>query len=200
MRKIHVVLLLTSIIAAYGPAATALDFPQGFYGGLGFGVSETDESACEIVNPNQFNCDDESFAWKLYAGYQILKWVGVEVGYYDLGNSSAFAGSTNLEAEVDGFTGAVTATVPILERVGFLAKVGYFLWDGELSGSLNGVPVSISDVDNDLFWGFGFRLPFTEKFGVGVEYERFLDVGNDSVFSAGKTDIDYYSVSFLYSF
>ena len=45
--------------------------------------------------------------------------------------------------------------------------------------------------------GLGVRYPFTEKLGVGLEWNRYVDVGDNTV---GESDIDVYSVDLIWRF
>lgn len=200
-------LTVTAMIAWAGPAA-ATDFPSGFYVGGGLGFARLTDSICGQLPGTlgaQLRCDEEDVAWKFYAGWQPIKWAGIEVGYTNLGETTASAGSTNLKAQADGGTVAVTFTAPYAERIGLYGKVGAFFWDGDLSGRLLGTDVgTIKSDDTSTLVGVGLRYPLGDHIGIGLEWERYLDVGSTSAggyqFSGGQTDVDFYSANFLYRF
>jgi hypothetical protein len=56
----------------------------------------------------------------------------------------------------------------------------------------------VSDNGGNAAIGLGIEYMFNETIGVRGEWERFLNVGNDS--STGKTSIDMFSVSALLRF
>jgi len=207
MRITSLSLIAASSLLLFGQSAGAVEFPKGFYAGASIGVSQVDTPACEgLPAPTLLNCDDQDAAFKLLAGYQFWKWLGLEASYFDLGDQTAAGGTTNVSAEVDGYSLAVTTTIPVLDRAGVFLKLGAFYWDQDVDGLVDPagptpqVTVSSSNDDTDLFWGFGVRLPFTERFGLGFEFETYQDVGEKSPFSAGQSDIELYSLNFLYSF
>ncbi|RMF95593.1 MAG: hypothetical protein D6727_10400 [Gammaproteobacteria bacterium] len=198
--------------------AAAVDNPTGFYAGGGLGLAKADKTACDeldrTVSPtfsSQVNCDDQDVAWKLFVGWQPIKWAGIEAGFLDLGKLTAKGGATDVSAKVDGGFIAATFTVPMLEQVGFYGKGGVYIWDGELGGTISSIgPIpTIKDDDSSGFFGFGFRFPLGERFGMRLEYERYLDIGPPGSiptpsgpfqFGAGQSDVDYFSVHGLFSF
>ncbi len=218
MRNWPIIAVLGAAFAGLLPAAQAVENPTGFYVGGGLGFSKADSTACDkldrSISPtvsSQLQCDDEDTAWKLFVGWQPVKWAGIEAGFLDLGKLTARGGATDMAAKVDGGFIAATFTLPMLEQVGFYGKGGVYLWDGEFGGTLSGVGAlpTIEDDDSSGFLGFGFRFPLGERFGMRVEYERYLDIGTtDSVatpfgplqFSGGQSDVDYFSIHGLFSF
>jgi hypothetical protein len=211
MRQNGLFLVAVSALALYGPSASAIEFNQGFYGALGIGVSEVDQSTCGKIpvggrpgGSSQFNCDDTDSAWSVIGGWQILKWVGVEAGYTDLGETTVKGGGTNISAEVDGFTLAVTPTLPISEGASLFVRGGAFFWSDDVSGQFDDqvtvTPVSSSEDDTSGFIGAGIRVKFTERFGIGVEWNRYLDVGDKDSAGVGESDIDHFLMNFIVSF
>ena len=208
MNKASLLTATAAIIAGWASTASALDFPSGFYVGGGLGFSRLSDSVCDQLPGTigaQLRCDEQDVAWKVYAGWQPIRWVGVEAGYLDLGETTASGGITNLKAQADGGTLALTFTAPYIERIGLYGKVGAFFWDGELSGKLFGTDIgSVTADDTSTFLGIGLRYPFGDHFGVGVEWERYLDIGSTSAggfeFAGGQVDVDMYTANFIYAF
>jgi hypothetical protein len=192
MRQRYLTVLLTGLLATYGSAANAVELPNGFYAGFGGGVSQN-QDLCDDT-PSRVGCDDRDFAWKILGGYKFMKWIGVEAAYVDLGDYELDSGAENGSLEIDGFTLAVTTTLPILERAGIFFKAGAFFWDTELTGL-----AGTGDDGTSLLLGGGLRLPFTERFGMGIEFDYLSDVGENNT-TFGESDIFVYGANFIWSF
>ena len=194
MRSKAFVLLAMGLLGFYSHSASALDFNQGFYAAIGLGVAEVDESVCNALDiggrpggASQFNCDDSGFAWSLIAGWQVLKWVGIEAGYLDLGEISAAGGGTDVSAEVDGLTLAITPTLPLSEGFSLFARVGGLFWDSDVEGQVSVtqggssdplvIPIDSSDDDTSTFIGAGARASLTERLIISAEWNRYFDIG-----------------------
>jgi len=189
--------LLIGSITIYASQAMAVDFPTGFYAGAGGGVSSDRDFCAQAGKTN--NCEDTDFAWRIYGGYQLLKWVSFEGGYTDLGSSDAKIALVGVadetKSEVEGFTLATALTIP---KIGIFGKVGAFFWDKDSTTVPLGFdPVSASETGTSLMFGVGGRYPLTEKFGIGLEWDRYVDVGDNTV---GESDMDVYSIDLIWSF
>lgn len=204
------VALLTAL-AATSQVAWAEDDEKesiwNFYVGGGLGVSKVDDTACDALRgvnlDTQQDCDDKDEAYKLYAGWRPLKNFAFEGGYLDLGETTAKGGQTNIDNQVDGWTASALVFIPGLERIGAFIKGGAYWYDQDVSGivGLGGrVPVKSEESDRAGFFGAGVRLPIGKNLQMSVEWERFLDVGDDDVFAAGQTDYNFYSIGGVFTF
>jgi len=208
MRNAGTAALFGALFFACSGAAKALDYPSGFYVEGALGYSKVVTSACESLPgtlPTQFACKEDDSAWEVIAGWQPFEWAGIEAGYVNLGQSTASAGPTSFKAKVDGGVIAVNFTAPGLRDIGLYGRVGAFVWEGELSGQVSGLPPGLVSlpVKNDgtsPVVGVGFHWPLGEHVGIGLRWDRYFDVGNDDFFSAGKTDIDNFSARLMWNF
>ena len=210
---------MVSTLTLAAPTAWAQDSDSedsgsiwNFHVGAGLGVSKIDDTACDALTAigtgTQQNCDDEDTGWKIYAGWQPLKNFALEAGYLDLGETTAKGGATNLSAEVDGWTVATLAFIPGLEKLGVYIKGGVYFYDADLSGVLSGVPVSADESDPAPLYGMGLRLPLNDNLRMNIEFERFLDIGDDATFTfpsgatltIGETDVNYFSAGAVWVF
>jgi len=208
MRNAGIAALMGALFFAWSGSASALDYPNGFYveGALGYARVET--SACESLPgqlPITLACKEDDASWELMVGWQPFKLAGIEAGYVDLGETTASAGTTDLKAKVDGAVLAVTFTVPGLREIGLYGRAGAYFWDGELSGRIAGptppgVSLPVKDDGTSAILGIGFRWPLTDNVGIGLRWDRYFDVGNDSFFSAGQTDINNFSGRLMWNF
>lgn len=179
-----------------------------FYVGGAYGVSKIDDTACDALRSvntsTQQNCDDKDEGYKVYAGWRPLKNFAFEGGYLDLGESAAKGGQTNIDNQVDGWIASALVFIPGLERFGVFIKGGAYWYDQKVSGnvSVNGGRVAVNSKRSDPAgaFGAGVRLPIGKSLQLGVEVERFLDVGDDDNFSAGESDYTFYSVGGVFTF
>ena len=125
---------------------------------------------------------------------------GIEAFYADLGEFTAKGTvlgvpASAIDAEIDGFGISAVGTWPIDDKFSVFGKVGVFIWDLDVSGTLGGAPIgSIADDDgSDLTYGIGAHYSFNETFAIRVEWERFDDIGDD-------IDGDFLSAGIVLSF
>lgn len=180
MRRFFIT-LLASLFIAPGTEAIASDFANGFYFGASGGVADNLDVCDEIGNPSSPRpCEDSDFGWQIFAGWQFLKWVSIEGGWTDLGQSShQDVSGTSTQSETEGLQINAVATVPVLEKIGLYFKAGAYVWDLEVSQTdILGARSEISDQGVDYVLGAGLRFPLVESLGVNIEYQRFEDVGD----------------------
>jgi hypothetical protein len=157
---------------------------QGFYlgGAYSWATLDIDEVDANLL-------DDNANAYKLFAGYEFPKFIGLEATYLDFGSYDVgdFESDEVLaSADLSAWTAALTGRIPLGKLFTIYAKVGYFFWDAEVQAAEDiGDLVGSTDSGEDLFYGAGLRLNFG-KFSVLGEYETFdgEDFKND-LFSLG---------------
>lgn len=183
------------------PALAADD--QGFYAGVGAGLFSVEVG--DFESGLDFDADDTGF--RVFGGWQMNEFFGLEAGYEDGGTASETIGdlaTIGIEAEVDidvsGFDILLTGTIPFSDMFYGYAKAGMLFWDGDVASTLRedngagGVIVtqdSASESGEDLAYGAGLGFDFSENFGVRLEY-MFYDISD--------ADADFLSASVLMRF
>jgi len=165
--------------------------------------------------------DDTTDVWGALVGYRINKWVGTEIGYVNLGevkydfdgvlNSTLNPGaiSENFDYTMSyrfdsaGPTAAVVGFLPLGPHFELNAKAGIFLADTRQTIRLNDVEVKqnfyherIDASQTEIFVGIGGTWNATENLALRVEYQKFLDVGDDT--KAYEQDFDVINVGVLF--
>ncbi len=168
MKKYMVCVVLLIVTAA---SASAAD--RGFYLGAGFGLSSFD-----VADFNEeyatLRFEDDSFALKAFAGYQILKYLAVEVAYTNPGKITMHEVATWLEhqemsVEISAWDLSVVGTLPLGAKANLFAKVGAASWDADVKVRLDDVLAEDHSRDGtDVIIGLGADL-FFGKLGVRVE-------------------------------
>ena len=186
-------------------ASTAWSQDAGVYIGGALGQAKYHD-ACDGAS---ISCDDKDSSWKIFGGYQFNRNFAVELGYADLGTSSAsgvvstglgpITASANFEATVFELT--AVGVFPVTERVSLYGRAGLYRADVELSGSgtlgATTIPVRETESNSDLTLGIGVRFGITRNLSLRGEWQRYMDVGSDEV---GESDIDVLSLGVLFRF
>jgi OOP family OmpA-OmpF porin len=199
MRRI-ILALPIGLMAIWASQAMAVDFANGFRIGASGGVSDN-QDFCVQTGGNT-SCDEKDFAWKIYGGFQFIKWIAIEGGYVDLGSASTRGpgGSQGdgSNAETEALSVSAVFTAPGLQAAGFYIKLGGAWWSQDREVASFGLPsVTSSETGGSAMAGAGFRFPFNETMGLVFEYEQYFDVGTAET---GESDIGVVSVGLLWSF
>ncbi|MBW2277883.1 MAG: outer membrane beta-barrel protein [Deltaproteobacteria bacterium] len=161
MKRLLVAMVLCSFVAV--PAAHA----GGFYLGGSVGSSSAD-----FDQPGNTRVNFDAVGYKLFAGYGIIRFFAVEVGYTDLGNPSESFGNESFDLDMQ--LGAVWAIgiLPATPKLSLYGRLGYSAWDAELISS---VPLDkpYPKNGNDLAFGFGISYNITRRLGVQLEWENY---------------------------
>jgi opacity protein-like surface antigen len=160
MKKILITAVAGALLAA-APAMAADD--GGFYVGAGVGSFGVDVGA--------FGGDD--IGYKAFAGWMFNPYIGAEVEYLDGGTAE----DRGAEIDMTGFNASLRGAFPIGDQFSVFAKVGMIFWDADVSifeGTGN-------DSGEDVSWGVGAGLDFTDNFGMTIEYQGFEIEDTDTV-------------------
>jgi len=197
--------LLVAAIALLGPlAAHAQDDAGGrWYLGVGAGQS-TGKQFCDASAgvTAVSNCDDSDTSVRLFTGYEINRYLGVEGGYLRLGKFTAdrTIGGTTVSDEFKTYTAYLegVATLPLGDRFGLYAKAGGLYWSIKTRGTLSGVPgPDDSKGGFDFIGGAGAQFFFTRSFGIRAEYEFIPKLGDSTT---GEVDVGIVSASLIWKF
>jgi OOP family OmpA-OmpF porin len=159
---------MTTLAAAIAAALPLAAYAEGgFYVGAGLGLGTYESSdfvdcfgTCETFS-------DSDLAWGLYAGWQVSKAVGVELGYWDWGEGEDTVYGDKVTVEPSMFTVMAVGTVPIAESFSLFGKAGvaFLSIDSSVDGGEGGSGSSDSE---DLALGGGVQWN-TGNFGVRGE-------------------------------
>ena len=149
--------------------------------------------------------DGKDSAFKIGAGIQLNRYVGLEFQYIDLGTASYKAElsdgfdtlSAKIDGDTDGFGANVVGTLP-LDRFKLFGKVGYHQLKTEAKQKVSMAGVgSLTESDSTTEWvtsfGVGASYAFTPQIELVAEYEQYRDV-------ADEYDVDFGSIGLRYNF
>jgi len=202
MKKLTIVLAAAFLLLSGGYAFSA---DNGWYVGLGIGQSTIDTGVSATTGTASL--DEEGTALKVFAGYEINKYIAVEAHYLDAGEASLTGNtgdtfvadgtayvftsnnvSINAEAISYGLSGVFT--YPLHQYFAPFAKLGFQKWDIDATVSNGSSSASITDDGTGALFGVGVRADITENISVRAEFERY-DIDDD---------LDIVSASFVYRF
>jgi len=196
----------TPLIVAVGALAVGTAFPawsqdRGVYLGASIGQVEH-KQGCEGV---PVSCDQKDTSWRLFGGYQFNRYIAVEAGYADLGESKAsgvLSGvNVNATAEVTAWDVAAVGSFPIIDNLFAYGRAGIYYAETEVraTGTLGSFSATSGDKDTNtgLVLGVGLKYEFLRNFAVRAEYQRYFEVGGGDV---GESDVDVLSLGLLYRF
>jgi len=165
------------VVAGSLGAASARAADSGFYVGGSIGAGRYQDS----VNGVSGNGDGAS--GKVYGGYQINPYVGVEGGYADLGH-------------VDNGTGRVDGRAEYFDVVGSLPLGANFALLGSVGLAHVNLDTSAGDGSgNGPKFGLGAQYSLSDHFALRAQAERYrADAFGE------KPDVDQYTVGVRYTF
>lgn len=161
-------------------ATTSAAADRGFYAGLGLGVTSYDVAD---FSPDyaHLRFEDEGFGLRAFAGYRIIKHLGVEVGFTDWGDITLR--ETNIQREdervdvgLTSFDLSVLGIVPLGRKTDLYARIGYAPWDADVKETIDDVTVDASRDGSDLVFGAGIDF-LIKKIGIRVAMD-WLDAEN----------------------
>jgi OmpA-OmpF porin, OOP family len=186
------------------------DFDENF----GFPIATTLELSGVDVIGFQSSLDDSDIGWGLQVGYRFNRYIAAEVGYVNLGDAlyeaimtvddglEIFPVEASVRFKSSGPTAAVLGILPIGERFDAHLKGGIYVADTRLRSRLRDVEFDENVVhdetkasETEFFFGVGGAWNINDTYSLRVEYQRYLDIGNDDT---GEGDVDLIGVSVLF--
>lgn len=170
MKKLAVVMSGALLLASASANAE-------FYLGGKVGKSWLDDACTALTS----NCDDDSMAAGVIAGYEFFDMLSLEAGYDYLGE---FTADGLADEKVKAFTIAPKLNLPLTEDISVYGKLG-------------GARVEYGNKDDNSYLGaIGFEIESDDNFAVRIEYQRLTDVNNDLV----KAAVNSATLGLVYKF
>ncbi len=162
---------------------------QGVYLGAGYGF-------VKAKGADEF--DDDNDVGRIYIGGQFNQVVSIEGSYIDFGKY----GDQVASADIEGYSLAVKAGLPLGEFVTLYALGGNLWWDADFKA----LGATSNTDGQELFYGAGASLALSDGLDLRLEYTRFdVEFERDEIgiFGAGDdldTDLDYVGLALQYTF
>jgi OOP family OmpA-OmpF porin len=179
MKSIKALFAVGTLAVAGAVSAQTPSLSSAYIGGT-IGQAEYKDGCAGIAG-----CDEKDTAWRLLAGYQFNRYFAAEIGYHNLGEASAPAGSVEGTAwELVGI-----GAYPIIDKLSVYGKLGVYRGELEAPGA--------EETNTDLTYGAGLQYDVLKNVGVRGEWQRYSKMGGGAI---GETDVDVLSVGVVYRF
>jgi len=197
--------------------ATSVDMGgsrQDFDESFGLPIAATLELGGLDVTGFESSLEDSDIGWNLQVGYRFNRYVAAEIGYVDLGEAlyeaimtvddgvEIFPVEASFRFKSSGPTAAVLGILPIGERFDAHAKAGVYFADTRFRSRLRDVDFDQNVVhdetkagETEFFFGIGAAWNINDSYSLRVEYQRYLDLGDDD---SGEGDVDLIGLSVLF--
>lgn len=153
---------------------------------------------------------DDGAAWGVQVGYNFNSWVAIELGFTDLGNvvyeadvydasisPRDFLYFAETKYSSSGPSLAVLGTLPLNDRFDLHGRAGIFFSDTRVSYHIDEEElVEYKASGKDLILGIGASWKFKQQYALRLEWQRFLDVGDEE--ETGEEDVDLVALTFLF--
>jgi opacity protein-like surface antigen len=130
---------------------------------------------------------------KLFGGYWISPYVGIEVGYTALGDLDAEVSNIKHTLDVRGYTAAALGRFPVSEKISLLVKGGAMRWSATSKESSN----ESRNNGTTTLAGIGAEFGVARNISLRTEYEVVNDVGAEE---GDETQIRLVTLSVLLRF
>ncbi|WP_298773798.1 OmpA family protein [uncultured Shewanella sp.] len=199
--KILLSTLLTSVISFSASADTEM---SPWYIGAGTGINDyqvqCDKSATS-------SCDDNTpYGWELFTGYMFNQYIGLELGYRDLGqaNWTHFNGELNDYGSIDtkGVTLGLIGYYPFAERWNINAEIGAMRYDSKITnqwGNIYGNSEAGNHTDYTPYIGAGVGFNITENIMLSAVYRHYQDL-NPTQNNFYDLENNYWGIKLSYRF
>ena len=167
-----------SLILLAGPISA---HAGGFFVGGSIGNASLNEDF------DGLNVDDNSTAFRIFAGWRFNDYFSLEGGYHDFGDfEQTFddaGGTSTAKLSADGFTLGAAGRVPVSERFALTGRAGMFFWNG--TAEINNVSQATPE-DSNLYLGAGVSFDVSKRFQLTADWTRYeLESAVSGVFSVG---------------
>lgn len=207
------------ILAALGVAFTAAALPafpadRGFYVSADAGVSrgEGEYTGGSNVNFVRTVREDDANSLRVRLGYQFFRYVGIEVGYVDLGDFAYDIGPANCPPAIptncdftthtsaNGPFANVVFLLPVGEKFRFKGRAGFVALTYETRESGPNASANANrgkDSEGSAHFGIGAAFRATEKLEIELEYTEFRAPGFAQMGAPGPAHFEPLDISAL---
>lgn len=146
--------------------AAAQGYDSGFFAGGAVTWANFDGDRFGVV------FGEDAWGYKVFAGMDVLPYLGVEVARADFGDAEGREGTAEICVETDTWAIAVIGQIPVNEKFSVFAKAGYQFWEYEARAT-GGFQWWEKADGGDPFVGLGMRYYFGRHLFLLGEYEAY---------------------------
>jgi hypothetical protein len=192
-------LLLTAMLLLLSTTSQAWELQHyaGFGMGQGFYTKDADGVKRELARRDwtdpEVTMKDSTTIWKAYWGAYFTPFLGMQVGYVNLGNADVKASAKVNEGDEQEFVKdmaksqpdlgkgvqvSVTGRFPVSENITVHDWLGVFFWENESSATIAGRKVVETTKGTNFVLGAAAEYRLNYELGVRLEFERFNQRGD----------------------
>lgn len=187
---------------------------RGWYGGISFGQTQVtiDNSFVAVsgATAGTISKDETGSAFKLYAGYRLMRNLAIEGGYTDFGSFSATnnvtapaAGTLRHSNKVSGVLVDAVGVLPAGSNFEFSGKAGIVFTNTKADFTSTGAVVILGNAhpthsEANLKFGIGAEYRISRNLGLRLEHELVMDVGDFA--TTGEGAISMLSLGLTFRF
>lgn len=140
---------------------------DGWYAGLGIGQSSYND-----VDEDSANTRTEG--WKVYAGYQFNKYLGVEGGYVNLNDMTGTKGTVRTNIDTDAWALSAVLSYPVTDKISVMGKAGVAYMLADVS-TKNGSALTVTTGDDgyEPTYGLGVKYAVFDNLDLRAEWDRY---------------------------
>jgi OOP family OmpA-OmpF porin len=180
-------------LAAIALSFATSAFAQGAYIGGAVGVADAD-----IDCAGTLACDTQSTGYKAFAGYKFNRFVAAEIGYMNLGKSTATVDVgplVDVAIKNSGFTAGVAGFLPFSQQFTGVGRLGVYFNKTKVSGASGGFGVSMDESNTSAYAGLGVGFAVTKQLSIDAGF----DVTNME-FQGEQNNVVLWSLGLRYGF
>jgi hypothetical protein len=170
----HHVLIMTTILIALGFGASSAQ-ARGMYFGAGIGNAFYSDDIADAEDEIR-NIDENSTAWKIFAGFHGSKFLGVEGGYRSFGSIEATISDQLFKSKTTGWDIEALGRIQIISIIDLFGKAGAMFWSTDTTV----LGQTVEDSGTDFFWGLGAGVHLG-PIGARLEWESVEGGGPDNL-------------------
>lgn len=155
------------------------------YAGMGVGAADYERGGCQPGTA----CDGSDTGFKVFAGGQLNRVLGLELSYIDMGKVARNDGDTWARGLNLGLL--VNAPVGLLNLYGKLGIV--FGWT-HISSSRPGVVVG-KEADFNISYGLGVQVDVSRNWAIRADWDSYR-----LQFADGRDSVDLYTIGIVYKY
>ena len=159
--------IIAAVIAVISCNLASAAEPGASYVSLSVGSGE------QKVSTEGVTLSDNATAFQLAGGYRYTPYVGVEVGYTNLGKASVSGNGITASSKPQSIHLAVTGNWDVSPQFAVTGKLGVAHNRTKLEASEAGFSDSVTESRNSPFFGVGVSYTFAPNAAVIVDYQNF---------------------------
>jgi OmpA-OmpF porin, OOP family len=214
MKTVYTKLAIASALLAIGTAAGVANADDSGRWYLGAGIGQSKAANLNNIDGTLANyglgsastVSGNNTAWKLYLGYQVNSYFGVEGAYTNLGQSgitsaiaTPVAGTGNGTWTANNiYSLSAVGTLPIQDGLSAFGKIGAAYSNINFTYSGGGAAVSANNSAVSPLYGVGLKYDITGNTSVRGEFERYQNLGDSAL--TGQSSVNVLSLDLQYRF